>query len=66
MLVPRLRYPLPPTFSVTSARQPAVFYTDGTLQYKVRVDKPDPLFACALPDAIGVLGAVTHVITGDA
>ncbi|HEY0780334.1 MAG TPA: manganese catalase family protein [Gemmatirosa sp.] len=30
-----------------------MFYTDGKLQYKVRVDKPDPLFARALQQAIG-------------
>lgn len=30
-----------------------MFYTDGKLQYRVRVDKPDPLFARALQQAIG-------------
>jgi Mn-containing catalase len=30
-----------------------VFYADGKLQYKVRVDKPNPLFARALQQAIG-------------
>jgi Mn-containing catalase len=30
-----------------------MFYTDGKLQYTVRVDKPDPLFARALQQAIG-------------
>jgi Mn-containing catalase len=30
-----------------------VFYTDGKLQYPVRVEKPDPLFARALQQAIG-------------
>ncbi len=30
-----------------------MFYTDGKLQYKVRVDKPNPLFARALQQAIG-------------
>ncbi len=30
-----------------------MFYTDGKLQYPVRVDKPDPLFARALQQAIG-------------
>jgi Mn-containing catalase len=31
----------------------AVFYTDGKLQYKVRVDSPNPLFAKMLQQAIG-------------
>jgi Mn-containing catalase len=30
-----------------------MFFTDGKLQYRVRVDKPDPLFARALQQAIG-------------
>ena len=30
-----------------------MFYTDGKLQYPVRVEKPDPLFARALQQAIG-------------
>lgn len=30
-----------------------MFYTDGKLQFPVRVDKPDPLFARALQQAIG-------------
>lgn len=30
-----------------------MFYTDGKLQYPVRVEKPDPLFAKALQQAIG-------------
>ena len=30
-----------------------MFYTDGKLQYPVRVDNPDPLFARALQQAIG-------------
>jgi manganese catalase len=30
-----------------------MFYTDGLLQYPVRVDSPDPLFARALQQAIG-------------
>lgn len=30
-----------------------MFYTDGQLQYPVRVDKPDPTFARALQQAIG-------------
>src|SRR5918993_2526596 len=30
-----------------------MFFTDGKLQYKVRVDKPNPLFARALQQAIG-------------
>jgi Mn-containing catalase len=30
-----------------------MFYTDGKLQHPVRVDKPDPLFARALQQAIG-------------
>ena len=30
-----------------------MFYTDGRLQYPVRVDKPDPVFARALQQAIG-------------
>jgi Mn-containing catalase len=30
-----------------------MFYTDGKLQYPVRVDSPDPLFARALQQAIG-------------
>lgn len=30
-----------------------MFYSDGKLQYKVRVDKPNPLFARALQQAIG-------------
>jgi Mn-containing catalase len=30
-----------------------VFYTDGKLQYKVRVDSPNPLFAKMLQQAIG-------------
>jgi Mn-containing catalase len=30
-----------------------MFFTDGRLQYRVRVDKPDPLFARALQQAIG-------------
>ena len=30
-----------------------MFYTDGKLQYPVRVDTPDPLFARALQQAIG-------------
>jgi Mn-containing catalase len=30
-----------------------VFYTDGKLQYKVRVDKPNPIFARYLQQAIG-------------
>jgi Mn-containing catalase len=30
-----------------------VFYTDGKLQYKVRVDKPNPIFAKHLQQAIG-------------
>ncbi len=30
-----------------------MFYSDGKLQYPVRVDKPNPLFARALQQAIG-------------
>src|SRR5215207_3924166 len=30
-----------------------MFFTDGRLQYKVRVERPDPLFARALQQAIG-------------
>lgn len=30
-----------------------MYYTDGKLQYRVRVDKPNPLFARALQQAIG-------------
>jgi Mn-containing catalase len=30
-----------------------MFFTDGKLQYRVRVDRPDPLFARALQQAIG-------------
>jgi Mn-containing catalase len=30
-----------------------VFYTDGKLQYPVRVERPDPIFARALQQAIG-------------
>lgn len=30
-----------------------MFYSDGKLQYPVRVDRPDPLFARALQQAIG-------------
>ncbi len=30
-----------------------MFYSDGKLQYPVRVDNPDPLFARALQQAIG-------------
>ncbi len=30
-----------------------MFYTDGKLQYKVRVDRPDPIFARAMQQAIG-------------
>lgn len=30
-----------------------MFYTDGKTQYKVRVDRPDPLFARAMQQAIG-------------
>jgi Mn-containing catalase len=30
-----------------------VFYADGKLQYKVRVDKPNPVFAKHLQQAIG-------------
>ncbi len=30
-----------------------MFFSDGRLQYRVRVDKPDPLFARALQQAIG-------------
>src|SRR3712207_5798553 len=35
------------------AREGGMFYSDGKLQYRVRVDKPDPLFARALQQAIG-------------
>src|SRR5437868_767857 len=30
-----------------------MFFTDGRLQYRVRVDNPNPLFARALQQAIG-------------
>ena len=33
-----------------------MFYADGKLQYKVRVDRPNPLFARALQQAIGGVG----------
>src|SRR4051794_36173252 len=34
-------------------KESSMFYTDGKLQYPVRVENPDPLFARALQQAIG-------------
>ena len=34
-----------------------MFYTDGKLQYTVRVDSPNPLFAGQLQQAIGTARA---------
>ena len=45
-----LIYSPPPS---TIEREPPVFYTDKKLQYPVRVDKPNPLFAKFLQQAIG-------------
>ena len=38
-----------------------MFYADGRLQYPVRVDKPDPVFARALQQAIGGVEGATRV-----
>src|SRR3954453_3734494 len=35
------------------SRRRTMFFTDGKLQYPVRVDRPNPLFARALQQAIG-------------
>ncbi len=43
-----------PTRSPSShAKEMFVFYTDGKLQYRVRVDTPNPVFAKMLQQAIG-------------
>ena len=39
-----------------------MFYTDGKLQYKVRVDKPNPLFARALQQAVGGIEGEVRVM----
>jgi Mn-containing catalase len=38
-----------------------MFYTDGKLQFPVRVETPDPLFARALQQAIGGVEGEIHV-----
>jgi Mn-containing catalase len=38
---------------LASSRKKSMFYTDNKLQFPVRVERPDPLFARALQQAIG-------------